>query len=282
MTEAVKLDLAHLRGWIGRTDCASELVTADVVRRFRAVFDEASPEPSMGAVAPRLLHWCLAQPAALTRELGRDGHPARGGFLPPVPLPRRMWASGSLAFADDIEVGDTVRRTSTVADVSVKEGRNGTLCFVTVEHEVSAAGRKVLAETQNIVYRGSDTNARAEPPAAAPQGRHRHELSPSPPLLFRYSALTFNTHRIHYDHPYATRVEGYPGLVVHGPLQATLLMRLATQVRGVPPARFAFRGLSPAFDNAPLVLNAQEQGDKLQLWTMQPGGPIAMSAEAQW
>ena len=285
-TQAATLDIAHLRSWIGRQDIATEPVTAELVRRFRATFDEEPGTPAAGEAAPRLLHWCLAQPAALTASLGADGHPARGGFLPPVPLPRRMWAGGSIVFAGDMAVGETVRRASTIEDVSVKEGRSGILCFVRVRHEIDADGRHVLAESQDLVYRGLDAGGRADPPAAPPsradEGRHREEVDASAPMLFRYSALTFNGHRIHYDHPYVTGVEGYPGLVIHGPLQATWLLRFAASLRGTPPVRFSFRGLSPAFDDAPLFLNAQESGDGLKLWTARPGGPVAMSAEAQW
>lgn len=277
------IDMDHLRGWIGREDIAAEPVTADLVRRFRATFDEEPGEPRAGDAAPRLLHWCLAQPAALTSALGPDGHPARGGFLPPVPLPRRMWAGGSLVFHDDIRVGDVVRRVSRVEEVTLKHGHTGPLCFVTVKHEVDAAGRAILTERQDIVYRGLEAGgAPARAPEPAAEGTHRREVAISPPLLFRYSALTFNAHRIHYDLPYVTQAEGYPGLVVHGPLQATLLLRFAAAIHGTPPARFSFRGLSPAFDTAPLTVNAAAEGEKLRVWTARPGGPVAMSAEAQW
>ncbi len=276
------IDMEHLRSWIGREDVAAEPVTADLVRKFRATFDEEPGDPRTGEAAPRLLHWCLTQPAALTSALGPDGHPARGGFLPPVPLPRRMWAGGSLVFHDDIRVGDLVRRVSRVEEVTLKQGNTGPLCFVTVKHELDAAGRSLLTERQGIVYRRLEVAAPPKAPEPAAEGAHRREQALSPPLLFRYSALTFNGHRIHYDLPYVTQVEGYPGLVVHGPLQATLLLRFATAIRGTSPARFSYRGLSPAFDTAPLTVNATPQGATLRLWTARPGGPVAMSAEAQW
>lgn len=282
--ETPKLDVAHLSSWIGREEIREELVTSALVQRFRATFDQEPGTPALGEAAPRLLHWCLAQPVALTRALGPDGHPARGGFLPPVPLPRRMWAGGSLTFTGDMKVGDTMRRTSRVTDLSVKDGRTGTLCFVTVVHTISAGGADVLTERHDIVYRGLDAPGGATPravPAAAP-GRHRMEVDPSPALLFRYSALTFNGHRIHYDHPYVTREEGYPGLIVHGPLQATLLYRFATEILGRAPARFEFRGLSPIFDTAPFSLNAEEVAPgSLKLWTATAGGPEGMVAQAQ-
>lgn len=283
MTGAPSLDMEHLRRWIGRQDVASERATADLVRRFRATFDDDTGDGAPGAAAPRLLHWCLAQPSAPTHALGPDGHPARGGFLPPVPLPGRMWAGGSLAFTGDIAVEDEVRRISTITDVKVKEGRRGPLCFVAVRHEIEAAGRPVLTEVQDVVYRYTGSPGAPAPTLPpAPQGRHRRPSDTSAPMLFRYSALTFNGHRIHYDQPYATQVEGYPGLVVHGPLQATWLLRFATDIHGVPPARFTFRGQSPVFDTAPLILHAEEAADGLKLWTARPGGPVAMSAEATW
>ncbi|MFG1347407.1 MaoC family dehydratase N-terminal domain-containing protein [Xanthobacter autotrophicus DSM 431] len=281
MSETSPLDIDHLKSWIGREEAATEEVTAALVRRFRATFDVEPGDPVPGDVAPRFIHLCLAPPAVPMHALGPDGHPRRGGFLPPVPLPRRMWAAGSLAFTGDLRVGDTMRRISRVEDLSVKEGRSGTLCFVTVRHAIEADGRPVLTEVQDIVYRGLDTGEAARTATPAEAGPHRREVEPSPPLLFRYSALTFNGHRIHYDHPYVTQVEGYPGLVVHGPLQATLLYRFAAEILGTPPARFTFRGLSPLFDDRPFFLNARKaENDTLKLWSAAPGGPVAMQAEA--
>ncbi|MGR7994463.1 FAS1-like dehydratase domain-containing protein [Xanthobacter sp. ZOL 2024] len=287
------LDIAHLQSWIGRTDTATEVATADLVRRFHATFDVEPGAPQPGEAAPPLLHWCLTQPAAPTGQLGPDGHPMRGGFLPPVPLPRRMWAGGDLRFDGAIAVGDTVQRLSRVDDVTVKTGRTGTLCFVTVAHEITSGSRLVVRERQDIVYRGLDpapgtattpetASAPKPAPVAAPAGAHQRVVDPSPPLLFRYSALTFNGHRIHYDRSYVTQVEGYPGLIVHGPLQATLLLRFASEIHGAAPARFSFRALSPLFDTAPVQLHADADGTSLKLWTARPGGPLAMTAEAQW
>ncbi|WP_127088979.1 FAS1-like dehydratase domain-containing protein [Aquabacter cavernae] len=282
MSEPERLDIDHLRGWIGREEVASEVLTPEKVRQFRATFDAAPGAPQPGEAAPRLIHWCLAQPVALMSALGPDGHPARGGFLPPVPLPRRMWAGGHLDFHDDVRVGDVVQRASRIESVEVKEGRTGTLCFVTVLHRISAEGRPLLTERQDIVYRGLDGAPAKAAPEPAPAGAHVREVDASAPLLFRYSALTFNGHRIHYDYPYVTQVEGYPGLIVHGPLQATLLLRHAAEIHGAPPARFSFRGLSPLFDNAPVLLNADATEVGLKLWTSRPSGPFGMMAEAGW
>ncbi len=276
------LDLEDLRHWIGQSESRSELVTGAMVDRFRSTFDQEG-DVAEGDVAPVMIHLCVAPPAAPTGGLGPDGHPARGGFLPPVPLPRRMWAGGAFTFHDDIRVGERVARTSTIRDVTLKEGRTGSLCFVTVDHRIESAGRLVIEERQDIVYRGADApRAPGERPEPAAPGTHRVVVVPSAALLFRYSALTFNGHRIHYDAPYATGVEGYPGLVVHGPLQATMLVQLAERLHGRRPARFDFRSLSPLFDDADFTLNADEDGGDLRLWTAGVGGPVAMEARASW
>ncbi|TBN39015.1 protein dehydratase [Paracoccus subflavus] len=276
------LDLAHLRQWIGRSETRSEQVTDAMVDRFKATFDEPG-ETRDGDPAPAMIHLCVAPPAAPTSGLGGDGHPARGGFLPPVPLPRRMWAGGALTFHDDIRVGERVTRVSTIRDVTVKEGRTGTLCFVTVDHRIDSAGRLAAEERQDIVYRGIEAPAGSgkAPPAAA-RGAQQMTVRPSAVLLFRYSALTFNGHRIHYDAPYAASVEGYPGLIVHGPMQATMLLRFAERLRGARPVRFDFRSLSPLFDTADFTLNAENDGEGLRLWTCRADGPVAMEAFASW
>lgn len=276
------MDIDYLRSWIGRTETQSEWVTPSLVQRFNATFDREG-DTSQGSAAPLLMHLCLAPPAAPTAQLGPDGHPARGGFLPPVPLPRRMWAGGAFAFHDVIRVGETVTRRSMIKDVVVKEGRSGTLCFVTVLHEIDSDGRSVLTERQDIVYRGADTPgavAKVSPPA--PHGAHRVQFNPSAALLFRYSALTFNGHRIHYDAPYVRGEEGYPGLIVHGPMQATMLAQFAETIKGAAPVQFDFRSLSPLFDDADFTLNATEEGAGLRLWTAYVDGPVAMEATAMW
>lgn len=194
-----------------------------------------------------------------------------------------MWAGGAFAFHDDIRVGEMVRRHSIIRDVTVKEGRSGVLCFVTVEHQITARGRAVLTERQDIVYRDIDAPGGArKAPDAAPHGAHRVVVAPSAVVLFRYSALTFNGHRIHYDNPYARAEEGYPGLIVHGPMQATQLVQFAETIRGKRPARFDFRSLSPLFDIADYTLNAVEDGEGLRLWTAHADGPVAMEAQATW
>jgi len=282
----MSLDIDHLRGWIGREDSASEVLSPVLVRQFNATFNRTFGT-DIGDPAPPLIHFCLAQPSVPTAELGPDGHAARGGFLPPVPLPRRMWAGGAFSFRGDIEVGDEVKRRSTVTDVVLKQGRTGPLCFVTVEHEVSANGRPVLTERQDIVYREAPAKDRpAAKPAGepAPPGERSTQITPSAAYLFRYSAMTFNGHRIHYDKDYVRDIEGYPGLIVHGPLQATLLCQFAADLKGERPVTFSFRSIGTIFDTDDFTLNAAHDGKDgaLRLWTAQLGGPVAMEATASW
>jgi 3-methylfumaryl-CoA hydratase len=277
------IDLASLRSWIGREEEKSEILTAGLVSRFRATLG-ANRVADSAPVAPKLIHLCLNGPDTPTERLGADGHPQKGGFLPTVPLPCRMWAAGSFIFHRDLKVGDCVRRLSRIADVVLKEGRTGTLCFVTVEHRHFAGNELAIEERQHIVYRERETGdplANAQFPSC--EGAHQATVEVGPPLLFRYSAMTFNSHRIHYDRPYAVEVEGYPGLVVHGPMQATLLLGFASRSRGAEPARFSFRGVGPIFDNDGLILNAAANGDRpLELWTTTKTGRLGMKAEAGW
>jgi len=278
-----ELDIEHLRSWIGKEDVGSDTVSENLARKYHATLDYPGEPPRAGEIVPRLIHFCLAQPTVPTAELGPDGHPARGGFLPPVPLPRRMWAGGAFFFHGDLRVGDAVRRISRIAEVTLKEGRTGALCFVTVQHRIEAHGMLVLEERQDIVYRNLDNpTASAKQPPMAETGTHIRPMRAEAPLLFRYSALTFNGHRIHYDRRYATEVEGYPGLIVHGPMQAALLCNYATELRGAPPKTFSFRGLSPLFDSDAFAVHAMEEGEALKLWTAKDTDLLCMAAEARW
>ncbi|MEO8808071.1 MAG: MaoC family dehydratase N-terminal domain-containing protein, partial [Burkholderiaceae bacterium] len=231
-------------------------------------------------------HWLYFLPIAPMSAVGTDGHPTRGGFLPPVPLPRRMWAASRLVFHRPLQVGDTLTRVSEITDVQLKEGKSGPLVFVKLMHTVmSSDGATAITEEQDIVYRDDpnpgDAPAAAKP--APPDADWCRELQPDPVLLFRYSALTFNGHRIHYDRPYATSVEGYPGLVVHGPLIATLLIdHLRRHLPEATVARFEFRALRPLFDGAPFMLNGQPapDGHSVRLWARDAGGALCMEASA--
>lgn len=282
MSEAI--DLAHLGGWIGGTELVEETVSPDLVRRFAATMDLEADRAEPGDPVPRLLHFCLCQPPVAGRLLGPDGHPAKGGFLPPVPLPRRMWAGGEIRFHGDLRVGDIVRRRSRVIAIDARVGRTGPLCFVTVSHAFEVGGTVLVEERQDIVYRtGEDASAPAKVEEAA-RGDSSVGIVIDPVLLFRYSALTFNSHRIHYDRRYAIEEERYPGLVVHGPLQATLLLNYAALRRGgEPPNHFIFRSRSSLFDHDDIGLHASGLAEGgLKLWTARAGGPVAMSAEARW
>jgi 3-methylfumaryl-CoA hydratase len=281
-----KLDLDHLRQWIGRSTEATDIVTAQLVKGLRATLFQDIGDPKAGDAAPFTVHWCLAQPVFPMSELGPDGHPTRGGFLPPVPLPRRMWAGGELQFLDALRVGDESTRTSRIADVTLKTGSTGTLCFVSVEHEVTSPRGTAIRERQDIVYRDvSPTQlvAPARPAAPPPAAQHRETHVSDPVLLFRYSALTFNGHRIHYDRDYVTKVEGYPGLIFHGPLQAALIVELAAKLHGGrPPKKFSYRGLQPLFEGSEFSVNANESGAGLELWTANAAGQPTMKGTAMW
>jgi 3-methylfumaryl-CoA hydratase len=283
MTE--KLDLDHLRQWIGRTAEASDVVTAQLVKGLRATLFQEIGEPKPGDAAPFTVHWCLAQPVFPMSMLSADGHPTRGGFLPPVPLPRRMWAGGELQFLDALRVGDDTTRKSRISDVTVKTGSTGQLCFVSVEHEVTTPRGTAIRERQDIVYRDMGGAQSAAPAKAAPPpvAKHRETHMADPVLLFRYSALTFNGHRIHYDRDYVSKVEGYPRLIFHGPLQAAFIVELAAKLRGgKPPGRFSYRGVQPLFEGAEFSVNASDNGTGLELWTANSAGQPTMKGTATW
>ena len=281
-----KPDLDHLRQWIGRTTEASDIVTAQLVKGLRATLFMEIGEPKPGDAAPWTVHWCLAQPVFPMSELSQDGHPTRGGFLPPVPLPRRMWAGGELEFFGALRVGDEMTRTSRIADVTMKTGSTGALCFVSVDHLVTTSRGTAIRERQDIVYRDHPAAGETPPaPQLAPDGaRWTREIHPDPVLLFRYSALTLNGHRIHYDRPYAIEHEGYKGLVVHGPLLATLLLDLLRRERPeATVAAFSFRAMSPVIDTAPFFVCGRPEGDDgttVKLWIAGSDGTSRMEASA--
>jgi len=286
--------LAHLQTWQGKSETLTDTVTAWPVAALAATLDcDAALAAALqcgDAPLPPLWHWLYFLPHARTDELGADGHPRRGGFLPPVPLPRRMWAGARLAWqaGNALRVGQSVRRTSRIAAVQHKSGRSGELLFVQVHHEYHNDGGMALREEHDIVYRSA---ANAQAPAPAPQtpplagqADFSRTIAPHAPLLFRYSALTFNGHRIHYDQPYATQAEGYPGLVVHGPLIATLLLDLVQ--RHMPQAQIAafdFRAVRPTFDLHPFSVHGKfsPQDSSVQLWAQDHEGCLTMQATAK-
>lgn len=268
-------------GWIGRTEVSRpETLAPRLLDQFLATL---APHLADTGAAPAGIHWCLSPPVVPAIGLGQDGHPVKGGFLPPVPLPRRMWAGGALEFLEPLRAGDSATRSSRIADVRSKTGRSGTLCFVAVEHEIASARGIALRERHDIVYRAA---AKAPAPPAAPDSREaadaEWQVDVDPVMLFRYSALTFNGHRIHYDEPYAREVEFYPGLVIHGPLQATLMLNLAVAQRGNLPKRFAFRGVNPACGPQTLRIRAWQTDTGLELATVGETDVTTMTATATW
>ena len=262
--------------YIGRTETRTDTVWPLLVRGLSATLDV--PEPP-GALPP-LWHWALFQDWVPASALGPDGHPKRGGFLPPVhDLPRRMWAGGRLQFHTPLHAGEPVTRRSTIRSVAEKTGGSGRLVFVTVRHEIAGPSGLAITEEQDIVYRGTEGDAvKPGTPAAPIDAAAAREVLPDPVLLFRYSALTGNGHRIHYDSDYVRGEEGYPGLIVHGPLQATWMAALAASLGSF--GTFSFRGRRPAFAGSPLQVEAWHEAGGLHLRTRDASGAVCMTAEA--
>ncbi|MEM6476479.1 MAG: MaoC family dehydratase N-terminal domain-containing protein [Pseudomonadota bacterium] len=281
--------MSEFDAWIGREARAKDRLDEQAAARWLATFDLPAPTP---ALMPQGIHFALCNPDAPTANLGEDGHPARDtspdSFLPPFPMPRRMWASSAIEFRAPIAIGAVVERRSTVTSISEKDGSSGKLAFVNVEHETHANGTLSVIETQTLVYRDAAApDAPLSPPGPGestfdPREWDAHRtITPSPALLFRYSALTFNTHRIHYDAPYARDVERYRGLVVHGPLTASLLLQLAARELGDNTlARFEFRGVSPAIASEPLHLVMRKSGEGFEMGAFAVDGRQVTKAKA--
>ena len=276
-----------LKEWIGRSETIVDIATATPYAALSATLDRASDRPATGTPLPALWHWLYFLPLHRQSEIGPDGHATRGGFLPPVPLPRRMWAGSQFEFNKPLCIGDTLTRTSTIEDVTEKSGRTGALVFVKVRHEIRRNDEAEIALTEfhDIVYREAAKPDDVSPPpkAAAANSTWERKWVPDDVLLFRYSALTFNGHRIHYDRRYVTGVEGYPGLIVHGPLIATLLLDLLRQER--PDARvtkYEFRAVRPTFDINHFFVCGEPhaEGKTFHLWARDHEGWLTMDATA--
>lgn len=279
------METSELATWVGKTETKHDVVTDGLVERYVATV--GSKLAGRDVPATLGLHWCIAPAAVAETETGRDGHPARGGFLPPVPLPRRMWAGGRIAFHDLLRAGDAVTRMSRIADVQMKQGRTGPLCFVAVDHTYRTPRGLLVEERQDIVYREEPLAPQplvGEPAGADRPGDIVAEIAASTLLLFRYSALTFNGHRIHYDRTHATEVEFYPGLVVHGPLQATLAFRLAAALDAERPIQsFSYRGVSPLIQGGSFRVRARRgEAGRARLSVIASDGRETMSGEASW
>ena len=278
----------NLQDWIGRVEITADIATATPCAALSATLDKMPIDrPTSGAPLPCLWHWLYFLPIHAQADIDVDGHARRGGFMPPVTLPRRMWAGSDFAFHEQLRIGDALHRTSTIIELREKAGRTGNLIFVKVRHDIRRNGSAhvALTEHHNIVYRAAPApDDITPPPQTAPlESVWARNIVPSDVLLFRYSALTFNGHRIHYDRKYATEVEGYPGLVVHGPLIATLLIDLLLRQR--PEAqvtRFEFKAVRPSFDIHPFSVHGQPSSDgkTVRLWGRDHDGYLTMDATA--
>jgi len=317
------VDIEYLKQWTGRSETVQDVLHAKPLVLFSATLDRQDPPPKEGDEIPPFWHGLYFLTATRQSELGADGHPPRGGFLPPVPLPRRMFAGAQVDFVRPLHVGQAVERRATILGVSQKQGRSGEMVFLQLQHEISDAAGVCVVETQDIVYRDEPTAetetqikltgqaavaasstaaatnavspaptfsknegpAKKSPvtPALAAQAQWSRTITPDPVLLFRYSALTFIGHRIHYDYPYATAVEGYPGLVVHGPLQATMLLDLLRcELPQCVPKRFVFRAVSPLFcTGAFRVCGAPSGEGQYSLWIEDQHGRVTMQATVE-
>lgn len=278
------MDLAHLRQWLGCTQHSSDTLALRHTHLMAATLGLPTEPLHAGAPLPPLWHWIYFLEGLPPHALGRDGHPARGGFLPPVPLANRMWAGGDVQFLAPLPLGAEVEKTSHIESIDHKSGRSGELVFVTVRHTLHHAGNVVLSEAHDIVYKNpAPANVPRPQAASRPAGTHVRAYTPDSTLLFRYSALTFNGHRIHYDADYCRATEGYDNLVIHGPLNATLLAGFAQEIAGRPLTRFRYRGLQPALLGNTLHLNASANPTGgLDVWVTLPDGSVSMQAHAEY
>jgi len=279
-------DLEKLKEWIGQKESDVDYVTVPAVHRLAATLDRNDPMPKMGDPLSVGWHQILFPRVVRHSQVGADGHPERGDFLPPVPLPRRMFAGKRTTFHADLRVGDEVRRDSMIKDVTLKQGRTGTMVFVTVKTDLSSPRGLALTEEQDIVYREAPApGAPPQPAQPAPgQAVWSRTVTPDPVMLFRYSALTFNGHRIHYDVPYVTQVEGYPGLVMNGGLTTLLVFELARAHAASPIRHISSRNVRAMFVNQPIALGGEPSADKrtAKLWALNAEGALALTAEAEF
>ena len=279
-------DLEKLKEWIGRKESDVDYVTVPAVHRLAATLDRGDPMPKMGDPLPVGWHQILFPRVVRQSQIGADGHPERGDFLPPVPLPRRMFAGKRTTFHADLKVGDAVRRESVIMEVNIKQGRTGQLVFVTVKTDITSPRALAITEEQDFVYReAAPGGTPPQPPQPAP-GRAvwSRVVTPDPVMLFRYSALTFNGHRIHYDLPYVTKVEGYPGLVMNGGLTTLLAFELARTHASTPIRYISSRNVRALFVNQQITLGGEPSLDNktAQLWALNPDGALALTAEAEF
>lgn len=270
--------------WLGRSETVEDDLCAAPAQAVAAMLDDPKPTPQSGTSLPPLWHWFYFLPKAPQSQLSEDGHPHRGGFMPPIPLPRRMFAGARLSFHRPLVIGRPSVREGVIRSVTSKSGRSGRLAFVTVGYSFWQDGEVCLEEEQDIVYREPGAPVEAPVPsewAPVEASAWTRTVWPDSRLLFRFSALTFNAHRIHYDRPYARNEERYPGLVVHGPLTALLLAELVRENAAQPVATFSFRGRAPLFDLAPFRLIGRPSGDRVELEAQGPDGMAALTASVE-
>ncbi len=278
MTE---IDLEHLKQWEGKTETHEDVISLAIAQAMAATLDWAEL-PQAGDVLAKPGHWLHFLATARQSDISTDGHPKKGGFLPPVPLPRRMWASGKVDFHSPLYIGDAVRRVSTVKSVTHKQGGSGNLVFAVVEHEIYSGDSLAISDTQNLVYREDPAPGAPAPKPMTPkfEAEFSREVMPDPVLLFRFSALTFNSHRIHYDRNYAMNEEGYAGLVVHGPLSATLLLDLVrSELPDAEIAHYDYRAVRPLIDGNAFKIQGCRSDEGLNLWVVDHEGAMTMQAK---
>jgi 3-methylfumaryl-CoA hydratase len=275
-----------LKAWVGRKRTERDIVEPRQVRGMAALLDRDPEQYSAGTVLPEFWHWIYFNPAVPRSRLGEDGHELRGDFFPPVELPRRMWAGGRLRFLRSMVIGEEIERVSEILSIEAKHGRSGDLVLVTVRYVISDKTGVCVEEEQDIVYcEIPKSPSSPQPQAALPDDLEwRDTFLPDAVVLFRYSALMFNAHRIHYDYPFTTKVEGYRGLIVHGPLTATLLLDAAKRKVAGTLTSFEYRGIAPLFNDEPITLAGRSSaaGHDTELWAAGPSGAIAMRGRVTW
>ena len=280
----MNINVNELKSWIGNDEIAFDEVSQSLEARFRATLDEDPGNPQKGEIASSGLHWALAPAVVKSSLLGKDSHPKKGEFLPPVALPRRMWAGCRTHFLKPLKIGDLVKKRSSVVDINLKDGKSGLLCFVTANYEFFVDDQLMIKEDHDLVYRDynkEDKTIFVKNDLPFVKSDYEEKIFAHPTMLFRYSAITFNGHRIHYDYPYSTEEEGYKDLVFHGPLQATLMLRAAEKYKKAKVKSFSHRGVAPVYANDDLIINIENKpNDSLNCFTSTKDAGMTMKAEA--
>lgn len=280
----IDINIDELKSWVGNDEVVFDEVSRNLEMRFRATLDIDPGDPQKGEIASSGIHWALAPAVVKSSLLGKDSHPQKGGFLPPVALPRRMWAGCQTKFLDTLKIGDQVKKRSSVVDVNLKNGKSGLLCFVKAKYEFFVDKKLVIEEFHDIVYRNLDNKqvsklVKNDLPFSNPD--YEEEIFAHPTMLFRYSAITFNGHRIHYDFPYSTREEGYQDLVFHGPLQATLMLRASEKFKNARAKSFSHKGVAPVYANENLHISIEQtQNGNVNCFTSTSAAGMTMKANA--